>query len=63
MPELHWQKSTFSSGPQGDCLNVAIAPDGTIRVRESDAPRIVLTTTPHGLAALLRDLKRRVPDG
>ncbi|WP_255949103.1 DUF397 domain-containing protein [Streptomyces odontomachi] len=63
MPELHWQKSTFSSGPQGDCLNVAIASDGTIRLRESDAPRIVLTTTAHGLAALLQDLKRRVPDG
>ncbi|GHJ40060.1 DUF397 domain-containing protein [Streptomyces sp. TS71-3] len=61
MPELHWQKSTFSSGPQGECLNVAVAPDGTIRLRESDAPRTVLIATPHGLAALLEDIKGGAP--
>jgi hypothetical protein len=60
-PELHWQKSTFSTGPQGECLNVAAAPDGTIRLRESDAPRTVLTATQHGLAALLQGIKGCVP--
>jgi len=61
MPELHWQKSTFSGGPQGECLHVAAAPDGTIRVCESDTPRIVLTATRYGLAALLKDIKTARP--
>lgn len=59
MPELDWQKSTFSGGPQGKCVNVAAAPDGTIRLRESDEPRTVLATTPEGLAALLEHLRPR----
>ena len=61
MPELHWQKSTFSGGPQSDCLNVAAAPDGTIRLRESDAPGIVLIATPHELAAFLAGIKSGTP--
>jgi Domain of unknown function (DUF397) len=63
MPELHWQKSTFSGGPQGECLHVATAPDGTIRVRESDAPRAVLTATVRELAAFLRGIKDHPPHG
>ncbi|MEU9284882.1 DUF397 domain-containing protein [Streptomyces sp. NPDC048275] len=59
MSELAWQKSTFSGGPQGDCVNVATAPDGTIRLRESEDPRTVLTTTPDRLTALLRHLTSR----
>jgi hypothetical protein len=54
MPELTWQKSTYSGGPQGECLYVATAPDGTIRLRESDTPNVVLTTAPAGLAALIQ---------
>lgn len=57
MSELHWQKSTFSGGPQGDCVNVAAAPDGTIRLRESDEPGTVVATVPEGLAALLRHVR------
>ncbi|MFE4749582.1 DUF397 domain-containing protein [Streptomyces mirabilis] len=57
--ELDRQKSTFSGGPQGECVNVATAPDGTIRLRESDEPRTVLATTPEGLAALLQHLRPR----
>ncbi|GAA4002534.1 DUF397 domain-containing protein [Streptomyces plumbiresistens] len=54
MDELTWQKSTFSGGPEGECLYVATAPDGTIRLRESDTPDVILTTAPAGLAALIR---------
>ncbi|WP_329338673.1 DUF397 domain-containing protein [Streptomyces sp. NBC_01352] len=54
MPELTWQKSTFSGGPQGECLYVATAPDGTIRLRESDTPDVILTTAPASLAALIK---------
>jgi hypothetical protein len=59
MPEqLTWQKSSFSGGPQGECLYVAPTPDGTIRLRESDTPDTILSTTPEGLAGLLDLLKR-----
>ncbi|MFJ2264342.1 DUF397 domain-containing protein [Streptomyces sp. NPDC087844] len=53
MPEITWQKSTFSGGPQGECLYIAPAPDGTLRLRESDTPDTILATTPQGLAGLL----------
>ena len=57
MPELNWQKSSYSGGPEQNCLYVATAPDGTIRLRESDTPDIILTAAPEGLAALLRQVK------
>lgn len=57
MPELTWQKSSYSGGPEGNCLYIATAPDGTLRLRESDAPHTILATGPHGLAALLRRVK------
>ncbi|WSQ10684.1 DUF397 domain-containing protein [Streptomyces sp. NBC_01231] len=57
MPELDWQKSSFSGGPEQNCLYVAPTPDGSIRLRESDTPHVILTAAPDGLAALLRSLK------
>ncbi|MFI9170888.1 DUF397 domain-containing protein [Streptomyces lincolnensis] len=57
MPELHWQKSSYSGGPEGNCLYLATAPDGTIRLRESDTPDVILTAAPEGLTALLRQVK------
>ncbi|MGC5565021.1 DUF397 domain-containing protein [Streptomyces sp. FR-108] len=53
MPELNWQKSSFSGGPQGNCLYIAAAPDGTLRLRESDTPGVVLVTGAQALAGLL----------
>ncbi|MFD3572700.1 DUF397 domain-containing protein [Streptomyces sp. NPDC058644] len=55
MPQLDWQKSTFSED-QANCLYIATAPDGTIRLRESDTPETILTTSPGTLAALLNAL-------
>jgi len=57
MPHLNWQKSSFSGGPESNCLYIATAPDGTIRLRESDEPRTVIATAPAGLSALLRHIK------
>ncbi|MFD3499822.1 DUF397 domain-containing protein [Streptomyces sp. NPDC058676] len=54
MTELHWQKSSYSGGPEGNCLYVATAPDKTIRLRESDTPDVILTAAPAGLAALIQ---------
>jgi len=59
MPELNWQKSSFSGGPEGNCLFIATTPDGTIRLRESDEPQTVIATAPQGLTALLRHIKSR----
>ncbi|MER5257589.1 DUF397 domain-containing protein [Streptomyces sp. NPDC002855] len=55
MPQLDWQKSTFSED-QANCLYIATAPDGTIRLRESDTPETILTTGLGTLAALLNAL-------
>jgi hypothetical protein len=57
MDELAWQKSTFSGGPEGECLYVAPTPDGTIRLRESDTPDVILATTQETLIALLQHAK------
>ncbi|MDJ0345327.1 DUF397 domain-containing protein [Streptomyces sp. H10-C2] len=43
---------------RANCLELAVSPsDGTIRLRESDAPGVVLTTTRARLAALLARIK------
>ncbi|MFE9395314.1 DUF397 domain-containing protein [Streptomyces flavidovirens] len=54
----NWQKSSFSGGPEGNCLYLATAPDGSIRLRESDEPEVVLRTSPDRLAALIAALKQ-----
>ncbi|GCB43087.1 DUF397 domain-containing protein [Streptomyces sp. NL15-2K] len=57
MPQLTWQKSSFSGGESEACLYLAAAPDGTLRLRESDAPHQVIATTPARLGHLIRALK------
>jgi len=44
MSELTCQKSTYST-EASSCVNIATAPDGTIRLRESDDPEVTLRTT------------------
>ncbi|MFF5001249.1 DUF397 domain-containing protein [Streptomyces phaeochromogenes] len=61
MPELHWQKSSFSS-EASNCVELATAPDGTIRLRESDAPTTTLTLRPPGLHSLLAAARREIPN-
>ena len=56
MQTLHWQKSSYS-GDSSNCVNVAADPTGTLHLRESDDPDIVLTTTTPGLHALIRGLQ------
>ncbi|MDW6059964.1 DUF397 domain-containing protein [Streptomyces sp. FXJ1.4098] len=45
MSERIWRKSSFSTGPQGECVEVATGPDGLIHFRESDDPRVTAATT------------------
>ncbi|MFI5797280.1 DUF397 domain-containing protein [Streptomyces sp. NPDC051677] len=49
----NWQKSSFSGSGDGNaCLELASTPT-TLRLRESDTPATVLTTTPAAVAHLL----------
>ncbi|MEU5188644.1 DUF397 domain-containing protein [Streptomyces klenkii] len=61
---LHsWQKSSYS-GNAANCLYVAATP-GAIRLRESDAPDLILTASPAALRALIHAAKagRLAPRG
>ncbi|GHA15477.1 hypothetical protein GCM10010372_14010 [Streptomyces tauricus] len=54
---LHWQKSTFSGGGEGNtCVELAATPT-TLHLRESDTPDTELTTTTGPLAHLIRGVK------
>ncbi|MFF7095340.1 DUF397 domain-containing protein [Streptomyces rubradiris] len=53
---IQWQKSSFSTDAEGNCLEVAIQ-DDVILVRESDAPDMVIRTTRAKLAAFLEGAK------
>ncbi|MDJ0340379.1 DUF397 domain-containing protein [Streptomyces sp. H10-C2] len=57
MSQLVWQKSSFSSGGQGECVEVATGSAGLVHLRESDDPVVIVTTTPAALRALLRATK------
>ncbi|MFB7557830.1 DUF397 domain-containing protein [Streptomyces brevispora] len=56
MANLVWQKSSFS-GEAANCVNVAAAPDGTLRLRESDDPDVILAATRAGMSALVASIK------
>ncbi|MFE4516194.1 DUF397 domain-containing protein [Kitasatospora sp. NPDC056783] len=51
-----WQKSSFSADA-ANCVYVAAIPDGTVAIRESDEPDVVLTMQPDGFRALLHGVK------
>ncbi|MFE5585673.1 DUF397 domain-containing protein [Kitasatospora sp. NPDC056531] len=51
-----WQKSSYS-GDAANCIYVSTTVDCDIKIRESDDPDTVITTTPDTLRALLRGIK------
>ncbi|MDV7221664.1 DUF397 domain-containing protein [Streptomyces prunicolor] len=56
---LHWQKSPFSDGGDGNtCVELAATPT-TLHLRESDTPHTQLTTTTAPLTHLIRGVKSR----
>lgn len=56
---LHWQKSTFSGGAEGNaCVELAASATlSTLHLRESDTPDTALTATPVALAHLLAGIR------
>jgi hypothetical protein len=56
MPDLTWQKSTYSA-EAANCVYLAAGPTGTLHLRESDTPDTTLTTSPTALNTLVRTLK------
>jgi hypothetical protein len=56
---VHWQKSTFSDGGDGNTCVELTATEGRIRLRESDDPTTQLATEPTPLRQLLRTIKKR----
>lgn len=57
MPQLSWQKSSFSGGGEGECVELAASSSHHICVRESDHPDQVAIATPHALSNLLHTIK------
>ncbi|MEU2790784.1 DUF397 domain-containing protein [Streptomyces sp. NPDC007100] len=55
----HWQKSSYSN-EGANCIYIAAAPDGTVRLRESGDPKVTLLTSRRGLAGLVAALKGRL---
>ncbi|KRV51113.1 hypothetical protein AQ490_02615 [Wenjunlia vitaminophila] len=55
-PELNWHTSSYC-GDAINCVNVAAAPDGTVRLRESAQPDAVLAVSRDQFQALIRGIK------
>ena len=60
MTPLAWQKSSYSD-EGSSCVYLAAPGNGTIRLRESDDPTVILTTTRTAIHALLSQI-RSAPD-
>ncbi|WP_330175428.1 DUF397 domain-containing protein [Streptomyces sp. NBC_01498] len=56
MSTYDWQKSSYS-GNCGNCVYIAAADDGSIKLHESDDPDVVVTTTPEKLRAFILGVK------
>ncbi|HEY8527122.1 MAG TPA: DUF397 domain-containing protein [Acidimicrobiales bacterium] len=55
--QLNWRKSTLS-GSQGNCVEIATLPDGTVAMRDSKNPdAALLTFGPDEWAAFLEGCK------
>ncbi|MEU0283288.1 DUF397 domain-containing protein [Streptomyces sp. NPDC088147] len=54
---IEWQKSSFSGGDNNpNCVELASV-DGQIKMRESETPDTVVTTSPEKLRAFLLGVK------
>ncbi|WP_449478383.1 DUF397 domain-containing protein [Streptomyces abikoensis] len=56
MTGLHWQKSSYCQ-EGSSCLCLALGETCAVLVRESDAPGVILATTPASLRPFLTHIK------
>jgi hypothetical protein len=56
VPTYTWQKSSYS-GNAGNCVCVRSDRDGTLRLRESDAPEVTFATSPATFSSFIRAAK------
>ncbi|WP_206506932.1 DUF397 domain-containing protein [Streptomyces chrestomyceticus] len=52
-----WQKSSYSTHGNDDCVEVAASAGGPVLYRESDRPGVVARVSARTWAAFLRDVK------
>lgn len=52
MSTYQWRKSSYS-GDGSNCVCVAVAPDGTVRLRDSKVPRTVVAASPEALRTFI----------
>ncbi|MBT2404500.1 MULTISPECIES: DUF397 domain-containing protein [unclassified Streptomyces] len=52
MPTCQWWKSSYS-GDGSNCVCVAVAPDGTVRLGDSKAPETVVAASAHALRTFI----------
>lgn len=57
MSGYDWQKSTFSQGNNSNCVEIAAGEDGTIVMRESDDPGVIVKTSRPKWAAFIEGVK------
>ncbi|MFK8848279.1 DUF397 domain-containing protein [Streptomyces sp. Ac-502] len=57
MPQVAWQKSSYGTHGNDDCVEVTANSGGPVRYRESDHPGEVAQVTSHAWAAFLRAVK------
>ncbi|MFE7114199.1 DUF397 domain-containing protein [Streptomyces sp. NPDC057654] len=57
MTVIEWQKSSFSGGGDGNSCLELTAVGGTVLLRESDAPGVIVTAAPAALRAFARIVK------
>jgi hypothetical protein len=62
MPHQDWQKSSYS-GTAANCLCIAASGNGTIVLRESDDPDVIVSIAPAALRSFIRGVKTGEFDG
>jgi hypothetical protein len=62
MPEIRWQKSSYSTEAEANCVELARHLGAVLLLRESEAPDAVLSATADGLRALILTVKDGQPE-
>ncbi len=57
MSEIQWQKSSYSTDSEGNCVELAQVACDAVLLRESDNPGVTVATTPARLRALVQGVK------